>query len=290
MRHFCTSPIPKALLGLVLLGLMGSCAPTSGSSASKVHLVPGTEAQAAAPPPAQVETPSFPLPDGTPLPRLDDLGPEFRAPLPPSPVWNPPGAKRVGLQAGHWRLEETPPELARLAEGTSVEGWDEWEVNLRLAQHTAALLEAAGIVVDVFPAAPPVRYRAHAVVAIHADGNFAEGLRGYKVARSAISSVPRADDLLVERLTEAYGAATGLPRDDATIGESMTAYYAFDPRRFQHAIDVGVPAVILEAGYLTSDEDRALLTSQPEVAARGIADGIRAFLSLDLGPRAGGQP
>jgi N-acetylmuramoyl-L-alanine amidase len=226
--------------------------------------------------------PSFPLPDGTPLPRLDDLGPEFRTPLPPSPVWNPPGAKRVGLQAGHWRLEEAPPELGRLAEGTSVDGWDEWEVNLRLAQHTAALLEAAGIVVDVLPATPPMRYRAHAVVAIHADGNSVAGLRGFKVARSAISSVPRADDLLAARLSEAYGAATGLPHDDTTIGESMTAYYAFDPRRFQHALNVGVPAAILEAGYLTSAEDRVFLTSQPEAAARGIADGIRAFLALEL--------
>src|SRR5262245_15422224 len=51
----------------------------------------------------------------------------FRAPLPAAPVWNPPGQPRVGLQAGHWRNEEVPPELGRLQGGSFGGGKQEWQ-------------------------------------------------------------------------------------------------------------------------------------------------------------------
>ncbi|HZS02725.1 MAG TPA: hypothetical protein VFE37_28695, partial [Chloroflexota bacterium] len=93
--------------------------------------------------------------DGAPLP-LASLSPEerrrlFREPLPPAAVWNPPGPKRVGLQAGHWLVEQVPFELRGLQGGTSGGGKQEWEVNLDLALRTKALLEAAGVEVDVLP-------------------------------------------------------------------------------------------------------------------------------------------
>src|SRR5215213_2908938 len=69
----------------------------------------------------------------------------YRTPLPPAEVYNPPGPKRVGLQAGHWRTHEIPAELRGLGPGTSAGGRDEWEVNLDLAERTAALLRAAGV-------------------------------------------------------------------------------------------------------------------------------------------------
>src|SRR6266545_957039 len=64
--------------------------------------------------------PSYPLPSGDPVP----LGPAafrsgFRDPLPRSPVWNPAGPKRVGIQIGHWFTGQLPPELQRLSAGTS---------------------------------------------------------------------------------------------------------------------------------------------------------------------------
>src|SRR5687768_853331 len=46
----------------------------------------------------------------------------YRQPLPPAEVYNPPGPKRVGLQAGHWRVHETPPELRGLGPGASAGG------------------------------------------------------------------------------------------------------------------------------------------------------------------------
>jgi hypothetical protein len=204
----------------------------------------------------------------------------FRAPLPPTSAWNPPGPKRVGLQAGHWRIEEAPQELSRLGHGATGGGRAEWQVNLDLARRTAELLEREGVEADVLPATVPASYRAHAFLSIHADGDEKGALRGYKLARAAFSAAPEVDDRLVATLYDAYGKATGLPRDDLHITRRMTAYYAFNSRRYCHAVAPGVPAAILEAGFLTSAADRQLLLGNPDTAAAGIALGLLRYLGL----------
>src|SRR5690242_10902744 len=80
---------------------------------------------------------------------------------------------RVGLQAGHWKSTQLPASLARLrsSTGTAAAGRTEVALNLDLANRTASLLRAQGIVVDILPATVPTGYRADAFVAIHADGN-----------------------------------------------------------------------------------------------------------------------
>jgi len=221
-----------------------------------------------------------------PLPSLqrarEEGGPEFmisfRAPLPAAPVWNPPGQWRVGLQVGHWRNNEVPPELGRLQGGSFGGGKAEWEVNLDLAQRTMALLEQAGVVVDILPATVPPSYRAHAFIAIHADGDLSGALNGFKIARPGFSSIPEIDDLLVDDLYQAYAANTGMPRDDEHITRRMQYYYAFNSRRYCHAVAPGVPQAIVETGFLTSAIDRQVLLGNPSVAAAGIADGILTFL------------
>jgi N-acetylmuramoyl-L-alanine amidase len=231
------------------------------------------------------EFPSFPLPQA-PAPALGTEASRatFAQPLPASPVWNPPGQKRVGIQAGHWLTYDVPSELSRLSAGASAGGWDEWEVNLRIGQHVKRILEEAGVQVDLLPAAIPSRYRAHAFVSIHADGDTSGTMHGYKLARPGFSSIPDTDDKLVEIMYREYGAATGLARDsDAHISRRMTYYYAFNARRYEHAIDLGTPAVIVETGFLTHAGDRAFLTGRPEVAAQGIANGILRFLDLEIG-------
>ncbi len=232
--------------------------------------------------------PSYPLPSGNPEP----LGPGvfqaggFRTPLPRSPVWNPPGPKRVGIQIGHWFVGQLPPELQRLSAGTSGGGWSEWEVNLLIGQRVVQMLQEAGVEADLLPATIPIRYRAHAFVAIHADGDTSGALHGYKLARPGFSSIPDADDELVHSMYQEYGAATGMPRDaDVHISLRMTYYYAFNTRRYQHAIDLGTPAAIIETGFLTNGSDRGFLTGQPDAAARGITNGILRFLDLELGAR-----
>ncbi|MFN0073380.1 MAG: N-acetylmuramoyl-L-alanine amidase [Chloroflexota bacterium] len=205
----------------------------------------------------------------------------FREPLSSKPRWNPPGQKRVGLQAGHWQVERVPAELLGLGPGATGGGKAEWEVNLDIARRTGAILEAEGIQVDILPTTIPIRYHAHAFVSIHADGDIAGRLSGYKLARPGFSSVPDADDRLVNAIYDTYGEATGLARDDGNITLRMLYYYAFNSRRFCHAVAPGIPQAIVETGFLTNPSDRGTLIGNPDAAARGIARGILAFLNED---------
>jgi hypothetical protein len=226
------------------------------------------------------------LPRPDPLPRPGSGSPSaadfwslFRAPLPPAPVYDPPGQRRVGLQAGHWQLDQLPAELHGLDAGSSGGGKQEWEVNLDLAERTAALLETHGIAVEVLPATPPVDYQAHLFLAIHADGDPSGDLHGFKIARPGFSAIPDVDDALVTTLDTDYAAVTGLPRDDDHVSRRMSYYYAFNSRRYCHSVAPGVPQAIIEAGYLTSAVDRQYLIGDPDLLGRGIAQGIQDFLA-----------
>ncbi len=226
----------------------------------------------------------LPRPDPLPTPgdpAARDFWQAFRLPLPPTPLWDPPGVKHVGLQAGHWLTEQVPPELGRLQQGSSGGGKQEWEVNLDLATRAAVMLTARGIDVDVLPATVPQNYHAHLFLAIHADGDSSGNLHGFKVARPAFSSVPDADDHLVDTLNRDYALATGLPRDDEHISRRMLYYYAFNSRRYCHAVAPGVPQAVIETGFLTSAIDRQLLIGDPDSAARGIASAVVDFLASE---------
>ena len=204
----------------------------------------------------------------------------YRVPLPPAEVYNPPGPKRVGLQAGHWKTEEIPSELRGLGPGASAAGKAEWEVNLDIAERTAALLRAYGVEVDILPTTLPIEYKAHAFLSIHADGDEAGARQGYKLGRAVWSATPSADDKLIADITSAYGAATRMPLDPVGASRRMTAYYAFNSRRYCHAVSPGTPSAILEAGYLTSAVDRQILLNDPDAAARGIASGLLRYLDI----------
>ena len=167
--------------------------------------------------------------------------------------------------------------MGRLQGGAVGGGKQEWEVNLDIARRAAALLQAAGIQVDVLPATVPASYRANAFIALHADGDPAGAANGFKVARPGFSSLPDVDDRLVETLNQVYAADTELPRDDEHISLRMRYYYAFNSRRYCHAVAPGVPQAIIEMGYLTSPIDRRLLIGDPDRLARGLADGVQAF-------------
>ena len=189
------------------------------------------------------------------------------------------GPPRVGLQVGHWRIEELPDELSRLrgASGGAGGGRQEWEVNLEVAEATAERLRALGYEVDILPATVPPYYKADIFISIHADANASVGPRGYKVARGRWSRLTRTDDRLVQIVEEEYGAATGLPRDYA-ITRNMTGYYAFNNRRRSHAVDITTPAVILEMGYLTNPADRSLLFNRVDLMVDGITRSVERFL------------
>lgn len=190
------------------------------------------------------------------------------------------GPPRVGIQAGHWRIDEAPAELGpRLPEqtGASAAGVDEVEVNLDVARRLARLLEGRGYAVDLLPATVPPGYLADAFVALHADDDGVGAKSGFKMAVGRRRGAY--DGALLDSLRAHYAAATGLAWDGLGITAQMRGYYAFNWSRYQHALSPFTPAVIVEMGFLSSDADRGLMTERADAVARALADGIAAFLA-----------
>ncbi len=211
----------------------------------------------------------------------------YPGPIPTPEEWQPPeGPVRIGLQVGHWRADEAPRELSRLrSNGANWNGTAEWEVNLEIARHTGAMLEELGYSVDILPAVVPPGYRAHLFLAIHADASNDPGARGYRVAAPSRDATGRASGF-VDLLRRTYGAVTGLRRLPDTT-RRMRNYYAFNFRRYEHALHPMTIAAIIETGFLTNAGDRELIIGQPESVARGIVDAITEF---PITPPPGGAP
>lgn len=185
---------------------------------------------------------------------------------------------RVALQAGHWKAAEAPDELSglRYNGGTSAGGKQEWEVNLKIAELTASLLEEAGYEVEILPATVPQRYEADVFVAIHADGNNDSSISGYRVGAPRRDATGRAGEF-AEMLAQTYGEATGIRRLPVAT-RRMRGYYAFRYNRYRHAIHPMTVGVIIETGFLTNDVDRKVIVGDPARSAQGIFAGITRFL------------
>ena len=189
------------------------------------------------------------------------------------------GKPQVALQAGHWKIEEAPWELRALDPERQAEGGGkmEWEVNLAIALETAKILEAGGVGVTVLPAILPSMYKADVFVSIHADQNpnlpYASG---FKVAASGFDQSGKAKRL-AQLLEEEYRKATWLGIE-SYIPKAMPYYYSFNSSKFLYAVHPDTPAVIIETGYLPNPRDRAVILTNPQMAAQGIAQGILRFL------------
>ena len=156
-------------------------------------------------------------------------------------------------------------------------------MNLEIARRTALLLEGTGYEVEILPTTVPPGYWADLFIAIHADGHTSPATSGYRAAAPRRDATGRASEF-VSLLERSYGEATGLPRYP-TITRRMTGYYAFNSRRYQHALHPMTTGVILETGFLTSPRDRAIIAGSPDRAARGIADAVRLYVeTVDLRP------
>lgn len=197
----------------------------------------------------------------------------------PIPMNVPLGPRRVAIQAGHWKSDEAPDELRRLIPqtGAAWEGVTEVEINLDVAQRIGVILNSKGIAVDILPTTIPVGYVADAFVALHADSDGAGDNSGFKMAHGARRGPY--EDALLNDIKDAYGAATGMSYDATHISNNMRGYYPFSWSRFQHALAAHTPAVILEMGYVSNDDDRALMLDKPDLLAKAISDGILKFLA-----------
>ncbi len=266
-----------AIIPLLAAALAG-CADARDMSRlpTAAPMIPVAEA-AAAPTSTQSPTATLVLPTLTPVPpTVTPSGPTVI----PTPSPRPAGsASRVGLQAGHLNASDLPEELARFRTSTGARygNLSEATLNDDIAQRVQRLLEAEGVIVDLFPATIPPGYDADAFVSIHADGSAGGGARGWKLATPWRAS--RASQQLLEAVAGTYGQATGLPEDVGGITINMRGYYAFSNRRHQHAITRTTPAMIIEMGFLTNAADRAVLLDQPSRVASGIAHGILAYLA-----------
>lgn len=204
----------------------------------------------------------------------------------PALAETPAERPRVALQVGHWQHDSMPKELrwvARSAGGTTSAGAIEWRVSLAIARRAARLLAARGLQVEIVPATVRPRYQAAAFVSIHADGNGDSTVSGFKAAPSSNDASGLAATLN-QSLVRHYAARTRL-LVNPSVTSDMTAYYAFDARRFDHAISPTTPAVIIETGFLTNAQDRRVIVDRPDLAARGIAEGVLGFIRARLALR-----
>ncbi|MCA9954063.1 MAG: N-acetylmuramoyl-L-alanine amidase [Ardenticatenaceae bacterium] len=186
-------------------------------------------------------------------------------PIPAKPVLQrlaqSPGPIRIGLIAGHKGSDSG---------AVCNDGLTEAEVNLNITEKVAGALLAQGIHADILDEFDPRlgNYGGTAVISIHADScvYYNDLATGYKVAPSS-----RTDSSLLQNCMEtAYAQVTQLPYHANTITPHMTDYHAF------RTLPEGVPAIIIETGFMNLD--RTILTTNADVPASGILNGIQCFL------------
>ncbi len=193
----------------------------------------------------------------------------------------PDGPPKVGIQVGHWKINEVPDELENLRThtGSSGGGKAEWEVNMAIAKEISRILKEKGVDVELLPATVPSKYWADVFIAIHADGSTDKSATGYKFAAPWRDFNGKADSL-VHILDTKYKSQTKLSYDP-NITRNMRGYYAFSWWRYEHAVHPMTTSVIAETGFLTNKNDQKLLINHPEIPAKAIGEGILEYLEKE---------
>ena len=185
------------------------------------------------------------------------------SPTIPTAPPTPSGPLPIGIVAGHWGSDSG---------AVCEDGLQEVDINLDIAERVVNTLRALGYEADLLEEFDDrlVGYRARALVSIHADSCIYPHATGFKVARVVDSSVPEAEDRLVDCLIRRYQARTGLAFHENTITVHMTQYHTF------YEIDPQTPGAIIETGFMLADRD--ILLNRPDLVAQGIVDGILCFV------------
>lgn len=202
----------------------------------------------------------------------------------PKPKIDTNGQRRVGIQIGHLETETVPKEYGTRIQqqtGTSWEGLTEVDVTTEIAERMKALLTAQGLLVDIIPTTVPEGYLADVFISLHCDGDGVGEKTGFKLAHSTRRGPY--EDALMSDVKDAYARATGLSYDLAGVSRNMLGYYAFNWGRYMHATSPFTPSTIIELGFLSNDDDRALLVDHVDTIAGALTDGILRF--LDNTPR-----
>ncbi|MEM9776793.1 MAG: N-acetylmuramoyl-L-alanine amidase [Chloroflexota bacterium] len=151
------------------------------------------------------------------------------------------------------------------------DGLTEVEINENVAVQALAILEEAGYSVSLLSEFDPrlQGFSKDMVVSLHSDSctPLDPSFTGFKTTVNQSLEAER----LKTCIEENYAQMTGLPIHSATITVDMTQYHAFNK------ISAESPALLLEMGFMYND--RELLTTYSDIAARGVANGILCFMN-----------
>lgn len=186
------------------------------------------------------------------------------------PTLTPKPNARIGIVAGHWSKDPKSNDPGAVCPN----GKTEVEINQEIATKVQEILKAQGYDVDLLEEWDPrlTGYRALALVSIHADSCefINDQATGFKVAAAMSTHNTEEAERLTTCLRNRYSTITGLPFLSGSITADMTSYHAFDE------IDDATTAAIIELGFLNLDY--RLLTTNPDLVARGVIDGILCYV------------
>ena len=205
-----------------------------------------------------------------------ELGQVYATQVPPAEptiVPTPRWLTKIGIISGHRGAENDPGAICENEDGEVT--LTENEVNFAVAQLVFLELQERGYDAELMDEWDNRldNYQAAALVSIHANDcqDYGEPVSGYLVAHAEARPEGGLDGLLVDCLAAHYESNTKLERRYGYTAD-MTDYHAF------REILNTTPGAILETGFMLGD--RELLTTQPELLARGIVDGILCFVEL----------
>ncbi len=188
------------------------------------------------------------------------------------------GPIRIGIQPGHWRIDELPDEQARLrtSTGAAYGSLRELDLNLEVSRILVDRLAAAGYAAELVPAAVPAGYRADLFVSVHADRADRPDRRGWKLSPPWRPSPE--SRRLAKIMADAF-RASGLAEDVGGVTANMRGYFGFSWWRYYNALSPYTPAVLVEMGFLGNPEDRARMRDNPSLYAGILFEGIQSFLA-----------
>ena len=184
------------------------------------------------------------------------------------------GKPHVGIIAGHWGYNNGM-DTGAICESGQFAGTTEVQVNIIVATYVKQILQDNGYTVDLLEEDDDRLggYKADALVSIHADScEYINDLAtGFKMAGTLASPYPEKIERLKACINYNYGEVTKLPyHEGSSYTADMINYHVFSK------VNLETPTVIIETGFMNLDA--GIVISQPELVARGIANGIMCFV------------
>lgn len=197
----------------------------------------------------------------------------------PSPLPTFESVQRVGIIIGHSGPPLNPaftedPGAICDENNDGIPELRELDINTAVGIRVANLLVSDGYLVDILNEWDEriTNYRGAALVSIHTNTceNLGFGATGFNVqANETHLAFTDRDAVLVDCIVNAYAARTALPRHFGRPPD-LVDYHAF------REVSVDTPTVIVELGFMFAD--RQVLTTQTELMAAGIFEGLKCFL------------